>query len=457
MTTYEPEEASNLDGIAQSAYLIALRATAIEEIEYTDCRPFFRGGKRMAASFGDLVKKHLEATNWTQQRLARAVNRDPSTIGRLLSGRTPDAVTLAQNIIDVLDDQLSLTWAEIAELAEAFVLTLEQRQEKVTDQTVIGVILPSLETSHYWGQLVSAIDKWAVPQGGNLVVAQHNNQFDHFMRDLTSFQLNESISGIVCVPPYGESWIVRRDIHRIQEHIDKIRRRGVPVVFVERYPMQSLASAGQPSRVIDNVPYVGPDRTRMVDLAVQHFRSRGHTQIGALIDLPWVSAEIEFLTAFKKAMGVDFREEWIKTGNLVHPESQHDRRDSRNRYQNAIALLNPSSGQRPTAVFCSTHLITKAALDAAAHLDLNVPHDVAIIGVDPTDYLDILEPPTTRIGYNVRSYAKVACDRMWQLKDEKPDKSASRKKTSASPNEILYDDIRLIRPELVPPPVDRIK
>lgn len=56
-----------------------------------------------------------------------------------------------------------------------------------------------------------------------------------------------------------------------------------------------------------------------------------------------------------------------------------------------------TSSDRPTAVFCANDLMAIGAIDAALHAGVQIPGDIAIIGVDDIEAAGLVRPALTTV------------------------------------------------------------
>lgn len=66
------------------------------------------------------------------------------------------------------------------------------------------------------------------------------------------------------------------------------------------------------------------------------------------------------------------------------------------------------SGQAPTAIFTSSTLVTRHTLNAVAHLGLNIPTDLALVGFDDFDMAEITSPPLTVVRQPAHEMSRAA-------------------------------------------------
>jgi len=148
-------------------------------------------------------------------------------------------------------------------------------------------------------------------------------------------------------------------------YLDVERRRGTPVVFLDRPAEDIVADAV----VIDNATGVG--------LAVEYLLGRRHRRIAIVGDLARLSTQRERLAAFGAAMtaaGVGTWQRFVRAD--VHDVAAAER---------AVRELM-SAPTRPSAVFTTNNRITTGALRALR----DHAQPPALIGFDDFDLADLL-------------------------------------------------------------------
>jgi DNA-binding LacI/PurR family transcriptional regulator len=120
-------------------------------------------------------------------------------------------------------------------------------------------------------------------------------------------------------------------------------------------------------------------------LAVEHLIER-HTRIGALTSEAHRSTRFTAYVEGLVAAGLPYREDDVAVFER-HPEGA---------YRAAMSLLTKED--RPTALFCTTDFAAIAAVRAAHRLHLDVPGDLAVIGVGNTPDGEHLDPSLSTVG-----------------------------------------------------------
>jgi LacI family transcriptional regulator len=149
-------------------------------------------------------------------------------------------------------------------------------------------------------------------------------------------------------------------------YLDTERRRGTPVVFLDRPPEDIVAD----TVVLDNVGGVRQ--------AVEHLLGRNHRRIGLVGDLSRLETHRERVAAFEEAMTVAGIANWRR---YVRADS-HDVEAAERAVRDLLDLKPP-----PTALFTTNNRITIGALRALRGRD----DPPALVGFDDFDLADLLD------------------------------------------------------------------
>jgi LacI family transcriptional regulator len=120
-------------------------------------------------------------------------------------------------------------------------------------------------------------------------------------------------------------------------------------------------------------------------LAVEHLLA-GHDRVGALTSRTTGFARFDAYLNTLRAAGKPVREQDIEIFER-HPEGA---------YRAAMALL--TKPDRPTAIYCTTDFAAIACVRAAHRLRIDVPRELAIVGVGNTPEGEHLDPSLSTVG-----------------------------------------------------------
>ena len=161
--------------------------------------------------------------------------------------------------------------------------------------------------------------------------------------------------------------------------VQLLRRRNVPFVSIKREARDFA------------IPFVRSDDERGAYLATRHLLSLGHSRIGLLVTSASTAQEFAngYATAHDEYMVPLDPSLKVTTPTALDADGE--------RYGEAL-LRRPD---RPTAIVASSDLLAVGLYRAAAHLSIDIPGQLALVGFDDQEIASHLQPPltTVRISY----------------------------------------------------------
>lgn len=273
----------------------------------------------------------------TLKQVAKAAGVAESTASRALTGSGQFAPATRQKILDAAS-QLGYEPNERPQ---------SQPANKSSPKGVIGVVVAALHNSFY-PYLVDRLHNDLDDLGFDMVLIIDEITQDRAGRKLRS--LLDTLDGVIVTTAMVNSPM-----------IEFLKSLGVPTVLAIRSNMQN------------NVHVVESDNFSAGMEAMEHLVSLGHRDIGFLMGPSNTSTTIGRLSGARSVMekaGIP-----LDSGKVFHTEFTHQ-----GGYSGCIHLLR---GKRPpSAIFCANDVIAIGALDAASKMEVSVPGDVSIIGVD---------------------------------------------------------------------------
>lgn len=175
-----------------------------------------------------------------------------------------------------------------------------------------------------------------------------------------------------------------------QSYVPSIVQRGVPLVFVDREPVD------------DGVDTVTSDNRAGAVTATEHLIAHGHRRIALLTDRLDIQTARERQQGFLQALG----RAGISTTLTPMITELHDADAAR-------AALAPllDSPEPPTAVFSAQNLITVGALHALREAGAHA--SIALVGFDDLPLADLLEPGVTVVTQDPHQIGRVAVERVF--------------------------------------------
>jgi LacI family transcriptional regulator len=272
-----------------------------------------------------------------------------------------------------------------------FVRNEAARQLRAGRSRTIGLVVLDVGNP-FFTDLAAGAESVAVSMGLSVVLCNSNDDTSRERHYLS--MLKEQRAFGILITPVGNKMAA----------IDEIRRRGIPVVLVDR------AARGSQCSVSVN-DHVGGE------LAVSHLVEQGHTRIGFVggpVSLSQVSQRLAGARAAIEAAGLPYDAlTMIETPRLdvAHGRATGER------------LASIPSDQRPTAVFCANDLLALGLLQDTVRRHLSVPGDLAIVGYDDIEFAGAAAVPLTSVRQPRSQLGKAA---MEMLIEEATDGKAHR-------------------------------
>ena len=176
------------------------------------------------------------------------------------------------------------------------------------------------------------------------------------------------------------------------------REQGTPIVFVDRPPNGLVADA------------VVTDNQRAAMTATRHLLGFGHRRIAHLGDELSIQTAVDRRRGFTDAMRAAGQRDGA-SANIHGLRSEHEAR-------RAVSELM-STADPPTALFTSQNMVTVGAIRALRDLDLH--HQVAMVGFDDIELADLIDPPITVMAQNPQTIGTLAADRVFARLDGNTD------------------------------------
>ena len=294
------------------------------------------------------MPRNQPGTNVTVHDVARRAGVSQPTVSLVLSGHPTARVAPATR------ERVRQAAEELGYRPNVVARGLQQRRS-----FALGVIVPDLRNP-FSIDVISGIERVAAEQGHAVLLcdARERTADDH-LDDLQS----RWIDGVIVEPAAsGATLPLSRDVVLINEP-----SADSPAVLAD------MENAGR--------------------LAARHLLQLGHTAIGFIgpaSDLfRYRIMERLFVRTLADA-GVVMRSDWLRR---APPSAQGGERAAR-------ALL--ALPEQPTAIFCANDLLAIGALKACAARNVQVPHDLSVVGCDDIEMARLVQPELTTVAVPAR-------------------------------------------------------
>lgn len=298
----------------------------------------------------------------------RSGERVPVTI-RDVAARAGVSVGTVSNVLNrpsyVSPDVLARVRAAIADLE--FVPTKSRQRFPAGRERVFGCVVVDLGHP-FFTDVVLAAEEEATGLGAAMVICHSGEDVGREARNLgTLIQLR--VHGIIVAPVADRT-----------PHIEELRSRGVPLVYLDRLdPMERISS-------------VLVDHRKGGGLAAAHLIELGHRKfafVGMREDVSVVRDRLE-----------GFRERICKTDldtNRIDLIRTDDWTSQTAGESAAREFLRTSVNERATGVFCATDMLARGFVAACRRAGVRVPGDVSVIGYDDLDQAPDVELRLTSV------------------------------------------------------------
>ncbi|GEQ19807.1 LacI family transcriptional regulator [Clostridium butyricum] len=278
--------------------------------------------------------------------IAKKAKVSQSTVSRVLNG-SGYVKEETKNRIEAVIKELNYTPSAIAR-------SLSKRETNA-----IGVIVPDI-TNSYFGEVIKGISQVADKNNLNIIFYNTENSFEKEIRALNLLK-EQRIKGIIMTPGFGAD-----DFDSTYKEI--IESLQCPLI---------LACADVTSTELNGV-FV--DNIKGAYDSVKLLIERGHKRIGILLGPLSSEPMSQRLLGYKKALienNIKVKENYILKADFT----------CENAYEITKEMLD--SKECPSALIVCTNRMTMGVIKAVEEYKKKIPNDLAIIGSDKNDVLDM--------------------------------------------------------------------
>jgi DNA-binding LacI/PurR family transcriptional regulator len=238
----------------------------------------------------------------------------------------------------------------------------------------LGVIVPNLNY-YFFSEVLSCIEDAAHAEGYSVLIGQSKESFEREktnVQDLTHGQVDGVIISL------------SRETTTV-EHLQRLQRKYIPVVFFDRHSDQMNA----PSVIVDNL-----DAARK---GVQHLIDNGYRRIAYMAGPPNLLISNQRLMGYQDALreaGLTFREEYVLHNDYL-PETTR---------LNIATLLKLN--EPPDALLCVSDRISFTAIHTIKESGRRVPDDIGVVSFNDDPMCALFTPTLTSIAQPIEGFAK---------------------------------------------------
>ena len=286
----------------------------------------------------------------------------PVTLNDIAARPHLTAVTVSKALRDHPDISRDTTKL-IKQVAEelGYLPNIMARNLSARKSNTLGVVLPKIAHS-FFGSIIESIYDLASEKGYEVIltISQESNE-----REKKHIQtlMAMKVDGII---------ISISEKTKDNEIFELVRRRGVPIVFIDRVPN------------MENINTVTIDDRGGAFKATEHAIKIGYRKIGHFAGYTDINIGRERYQGFKSAMekyNVNINPEWIIEGDFSESHG----------YSSFMRLYKENN--LPDMIFASTYPIAFGIYTAAAEVGFKIPNDIDLICFGNAKAHNFLSPP----------------------------------------------------------------
>lgn len=228
------------------------------------------------------------------------------------------------------------------------------------ESSTIGIIVPDV-TNPYFGEIIKGVSKTAVDNDLNIVLFDTDNDIKKELKAL-SIAKEQRLKGIIMTPGFAEKeWT--------SDFIKAFKGLNIPIVLVS----SDLKYIKLNGVFVDDIKG-GMDATNLLI-------REGHKKIGIITGFLSSGATIDRVEGYKKALienGIEIREDYILNG-------EYNLEKTYEITKNILEMQDP-----PTALITCSNRMTLGVMKALVEKKKIIPNDIALIGFNRLEVLDIV-------------------------------------------------------------------
>lgn len=228
------------------------------------------------------------------------------------------------------------------------------------ENNTIGIIVPDI-TNTYFGEIIKGVSEIAEKENLNIILFNTDNYLEKEIRAINLLK-EQRIKGIIMTPGFGEEKFN-------ENYVKTITTLNVPIILVSA----DIKFTKLNGVFVDSIKG-GYDATSLLI-------KEGHTKIGIMVGLLGSEPVMDRLEGYKKALSESnliYNEKYIYHGDFKLDKA----------YELTKKILKQKDA--PTALVVCSNMMTMGVIKAIKEENKEIPKDLAIVGFNKIDLLDIV-------------------------------------------------------------------
>lgn len=279
--------------------------------------------------------------------IAKRAKVSPATVSRVLNSSGYVKEDTKQRILTAIKE-MNYTPSAIA------------RSLSKSETNTIGIIVPDI-TNTYFGEIIKGVSEIAEKSNLNIILFNTDNYLEKEIRAINLLK-EQRIKGIIMTPGFGEEKFN-------ETYLKTITSLNVPIILVSA----DIKFTQLNGVFVDNIKG-GYDATNLLI-------KEGHSKIGIMTGLLSSEPTTDMLEGYKKALfdnNIKLNKNYIYHGEFKLEKA----------YELTKKML--CEDDPPTALFVCSNMMTMGVIKALKEEHKDIPKDLAIVGFNKIDLLDIV-------------------------------------------------------------------
>lgn len=279
--------------------------------------------------------------------IAKKAGVSSATISRVLNNSSYVKEETKVKVLKVIE--------EMNYVPSAIARSLSKRETNT-----IGIIVPDI-TNSYFGEIIKGISKIAEEVGLNIILFNTNNDARSEIKALDEVKKHR-LKGVIMTPGFGDT-----ELQNI--FTDMINSINIPIVLVSA-DLNYIELNGV---FVDDIKG-GYDATNLLI-------NNGHKNIGIITGMISSSSAVNRVNGYKEALienNISIIDDYIKEGKF----------NLDNAYELTKEFLDMPNP--PTAIISCSNRMTLGVIKALFERGKKIPKDIALIGFNKIDLIDIV-------------------------------------------------------------------
>lgn len=319
----------------------------------------------------------------TIKDIAAKAGVSSATVSRVINDSGPVSEETRKLVLDIIE--------ELNYIPNAVARSLSKNETNI-----IGVVVPDINNP-FFGEVIKGITLVAEKNDLNIILCNTNENVDTEKKYLQMLK-GQRIKGIIITPTSDKNEFN-------SEYLSLLESMGIPIVLIDRDVKYS------------NFDGVFLDNVQGAFDGVQAFIKEGHKDIAIIAGPKTSKPGRDRYRGYKKAMAIykiPIKEEYVFFGDFKLNSG----------YEITKQIINMENP--PTAIFTCNNMMTLGCIKALRENSINIPRDMAIIGFDEIETLNVLGIPISVISRPTFEMGSIAADMLI----EKLNKSTKQDRTN---------------------------